>query len=283
MGKNKPTKNEHYIPQFYLKNFTEDNEHIYQYDVQSENKTGKPVPIKSICYKKDLYEFKNETGELICQNIIEDKLSCFEGDFAKVLRSIIDKSQYEKNYETLSFLKTNEKLMLMFFISTIILRNPKTITAVKDTVVETLGNQINDNLANNIALQNCLPIYKTLDQNERNLLNHMRKAIDDMSFQIVVSSEERIYTSDSPVILLGDNQTNKPNNVILPISPKIVLVMKKYEKTKFGLTNRLVRLESKDIDFLNAIIVTHCQRWIYSKTPFTKEQIQWIVKKMNNK
>ena len=71
MTKNKPTVKEHYIPQFYLKNFSFDKKNIYQFDILKGKQIENPVLIRKICFEKNLYEFKNEKGEFENRNLIE--------------------------------------------------------------------------------------------------------------------------------------------------------------------------------------------------------------------
>ena len=54
--KNKPTEKEHYIPQTYLRAFSvpEDDRMIIQYDLDVNPVVSRRVPIKTICYEKNL-------------------------------------------------------------------------------------------------------------------------------------------------------------------------------------------------------------------------------------
>ncbi|MCR5020127.1 DUF4238 domain-containing protein [Ruminococcus sp.] len=276
MAQNKPTTDEHYIPQCYLKQFSSDGEHIYQYDALSGKQTPVPVPTKSVCYQKHLYEFRDSSGAFAYRNLIEKYFRTYEGEFATVFRSIQSKSSYEANYHTLSFLTTKEKARLVFFLSTMIVRDPDVLQAAQETALEFFGDQLTEISARNLALQTCLPIYKALDTEERNLLNPVMRFFDDMSFQIGVTDKDVLWTSDSPVVLFGNNQPVKLDEVVMPISPHIALYMKPYENTRKGCYNRLTELRPEDIKYVNRAVVMHCKRWIYSKAPLTDKQIKWI-------
>lgn len=278
MAKNKPTIDEHYIPQFYLKQFSPNGDKIYQYDILSPDSSSTFVPTKSICYEKNLYEFKNDSGEIIHRNLIEKHFGTFETEFARVFRSIISKSKIEKNYQTCSFLDKKEKALLVFFMTTLIIRNPEILLIAKDTALEFFGEQLTETNAKNLALDTCLPIYKELDPNKRNILLSFMKLFEKMSYQIAVTTEERIWTSDNPVILHGKNQPNKLEEVIFPINPNLVLYMKPYERTNKDCYNRLTEMEPQDIDFVNGNITMNSKRWIYTYSPLTDEQKKWIAK-----
>lgn len=271
-----PTRKEHYIPRFYLKSFSADDKSVYGYNVLSGEQ--KILGINKICYENDLYEFKENSGEYINQNLIENWFRFFEEEFSKVFKSIFSKAQYKANYNTNSFLSPKEKALLTFFMVTIIGRNPDTLKIAQETVIDLLGDSITDISAKNIALQKCLPIYQEFNPEDKNLIMKFMKIFEDMSFQIGFSDKELLWTSDSPVVLFGNNETLKLDEAILPISPQLILYMKPYEKTTKERYNHLLKLNSADKTFFNRDIVTHCKQWIYSKSPLTEKQIIWINK-----
>lgn len=276
MAKNNPTTDEHYIPQFYLKNFSQDGKRIYQYDVLTGIQTSNPVAIRKICFEKNLYEFKNDSGDFLNRNLIEKWLSIYEGEFAKVFRSIQSKTGFERNYYTLSFLSLKEKAFIVFFITTLLVRNPEHLKIAQETAIELFEGKVSKNSAMNYALQMCLPIYNKINAEDKNLLNSVMRLFEDMSFQIGVADSEVLLTSDFPVVLYGTNHPTKIDEVIMPISSKIALYMKPYANTRRMFYNRLTGLCKEDIQYVNRSIITHCNRWIYSKVPFTDKQIEWI-------
>lgn len=281
MQQNKPTINEHYIPQCYLKQFSPDGENIYQYDVLSGEQKPSPVPTRSICYEKNLYEFKDSAGEIVYRNLIEKGLSIFEGEFANTFRSIQSKARHKENFNTSCFLTTKEKAMLIFFMATLTLRNPDVLNIAQETADEILkihldASEINKSMTRNIALQYCLPIYKELDVKERNILNAVMGLFEDMSFGIGVTDKECIFTSDNPVVVFGENSPVVFKLVILPLSPCLVLFMTPLKDIPRGCYNRLLALNSKFVQFVNLAVADRCKRWIYSKSLLTKKQIKLI-------
>ena len=54
------TTQEHYVPQVYLRGFSQDEHHVYEYRVRDGFQPEKAVPIDSICRGKYLYELKDE-------------------------------------------------------------------------------------------------------------------------------------------------------------------------------------------------------------------------------
>ena len=108
MNKNNPTSKEHFIPRTYLNGFASDDKRVYFYDLNTHRYSDQMVPISTICYEKDLYEYKNKDNEIINTNLIEKILGALEAQFAsnrEVIRSRIKIS----NSHTKSFLSDNER------------------------------------------------------------------------------------------------------------------------------------------------------------------------------
>lgn len=277
MSKQKPTSDEHFIPQFYLKQFSPDGEHVYQFDVLSGIQTPVPVPTKSICYQKNLYEFQNENGDFLHQNLLERLLSKYEGQFAEVFGSIQKKASSKGGFLTPEFLSDKEIAMLSFFLSTMIARKPEILQAGREVAKEIFGDTISDYIAKNISLLMLLPLFKEINPNDKNVLIKIMGFFEDMSFQIGVSKQLVFWTSDNPITLYGKIPPVKPDEVILPLSPCLVLYMKPYKITKPECDNRLVELRERDVEFVNHSTATHCQRWIYSHSPLSEKQKKWIA------
>ena len=269
------TIKEHYIPQFYLRNFSNDNKRVFQYQIHS-NLQSKQVSIDSICYEKNLYEFRNNGGEIVHKNLIEDCFAIFESEISKVLKSIESKSSIEDNFLTPCFLTTREKGLLIFFLATLILRNPDVLNAAQETAKEFWGDNINDNISYNISLEYCLPIYKNIDPQERNILNSALKLFENMTFQIVNSSKDCFFTSDNPVIIFSKNGFKEVDEVFFPLSPRNLLYMRSYKLTKMELRNRMVYVDNKQMKSLNSLIISYCKRWLFSKRELTPHQIRRI-------
>ncbi len=88
MSKN-VTKNQHYVPQVYLRGFSKDYEpgikvpekgRVYGYDLINRFQSL-DVPIESVCRETYLYEIKNDDGFIISPNYIEKALGRMESQF----------------------------------------------------------------------------------------------------------------------------------------------------------------------------------------------------------
>ncbi len=276
--KNKPTSNEHFIPQCYLKQFSYDNKHIYQFDIKSGKATPKPVSTDSICYQKNLYEFRDESGSFIYRNLIENQLCKLEIVYSRIIKSIKSKTACKKNYKTHSFLTKKEKMFLIYFIMIQQMRGPFIINETEREIGTKWGDILDKCYVRNLTIMSLLPIYKKLFQTDNNIIFSKLHLFDEMSYLIGTTDNDSIFTSDNPVIMLWDDKLANLEEVIYPLSSRIILYMKPHNQTPKGFRNRMIHLESKDIEYINKVIVKLCKRWVYSKNALTESQIKWIMK-----
>lgn len=101
MGKKRPTRKEHYIPQVYLKGYASDDERIYFYDLNSRLYSNVMVPVKTICYENDIYEYKNSNNEIVLINRKENVFGALETQFNDYKLNnehqvVVSKEVYEK-------------------------------------------------------------------------------------------------------------------------------------------------------------------------------------------
>ena len=105
------TRKQHYVPQVYLRGFSEDKIRIWSY-VVNPLEDGKCVPIESICREKYLYEVKDNDGNWLAPNWIEKCLSILERMFAENLRYLQKKVFIKENYQTRCFFNNGGKNIL---------------------------------------------------------------------------------------------------------------------------------------------------------------------------
>lgn len=79
-------KRHHYIPQFYLKGFSSDGEHLFVLDKQAlENEKFRYQTINSIAFQKHLYTYQTKSRG---KETLEDLFSQIEGRAAAVIRKV---------------------------------------------------------------------------------------------------------------------------------------------------------------------------------------------------
>lgn len=283
--KTNPTVKQHYISQFYLRGFSDDEIYIYRYDIQ-DKKNVKQVPINSICYEKNLYEFKNTDGEYIERNIVEDRLAILEGKISEVINEIDRNSTEPRNYMTGSFLSKEQKAFLISFATIQILRVPEIIKLVSEEISREFNVESED-ISNNYAISTCLPIFKTLNPEEKSVFWGVMEWFNDMTFAIGVTNSEPFVTSDRPCCLIMHPEKEKlekfiPDEIVFPLSSKLILLMHPYNDDNIKKRNRLVKLPIDYVRRYNKRIIDGGCRYIYSKDELTKEEMKWFEKRCKN-
>lgn len=98
---NEPTHREHYVPRMYLRRFCEppkkkgkQAQRIWAYDTLG--KCQHPTAIESVCFEHDLYEIKDENGNIVHQNQIENRLGQFEQHFSIMLDTIVRRTKHAR-------------------------------------------------------------------------------------------------------------------------------------------------------------------------------------------
>lgn len=281
MVQNKPTTDEHFISQFYLKGFSPDRNRVYQYDMLN----WKAYPLiltRKICFEKNLYEFTDSNGSFVFRNTIENLLCEYEKVFSKVFASIISKTKDNRNFRTRTFLTTKEKGLLIAYMTIQILRMPYFIKTGEDVAIETCK-EILPYQARNLSIISSLPIYKKFDENEKNLFFYVVQWFEDMAFIILKSESHNIFTGDNPIYFYGkdkySNDVNvKPEKVIFPLTSNLVLYMLPINKVRPDLKNRLLPIQDEQIKEVHQSIAAISNRWLYSYSPLTEKEVKLIKK-----
>lgn len=127
------TVKQHFVPQFYLKEFTDSNEfiHIFNFETQKYHKS-RP---KDFCYQKNLYETQwenanSELGEYVLQNDIEKIFSNYEGKYAEFLKRLKNICTRSQNPNAI-ILNAKEKNIFYSFVVNFIVRNPESMNLLK--------------------------------------------------------------------------------------------------------------------------------------------------------
>jgi len=106
------TKKQHYIPQFYLKNFSQDQERIYIYDKKKGDKGEiRYQTTVEVAHENHFYTYRTKKGT---KENLEDFFCQFEGDAA----AIIDKVHRDRQ------ITPEEKQKLALFVAFIYTRTP---------------------------------------------------------------------------------------------------------------------------------------------------------------
>jgi len=254
-------KKHHYVPKFYLKNFSQNNLSINIFNI-THNKTISQANLKNQCYKDYLYGKDDK---------VEKALGGIEGVAARIFRSIIKEKIPPRPF-------TIEHMRLMLFV---LIQHSRTTYAV-DAL-----NEMTDKFAKKLLSAN-----KSLNQSDIEKLKvsiteagafsvatatsglHL---ILDLKCKILIAKEgTEFITSDNPAVLYNQLFEKLPYmsaiglackglQIFLPISPSILLYYYDSECYKTGnrRSNTTHITEQHDMDSLNLLQFVNASENIY--------------------
>ena len=273
-------KNQHYVPRFYLKSFTDDTGHLYAVRRDASG-LGSVFPAKPerVCVEKYLYEVKGRMSEgndgFIEKGAIEDALGNIENKLAPVYQSLIGYLDSEElpNGEELVDLITQ----LAALVASLIVSNPKWLKQVRSSArarsaerwasgffsdediarLESVGYGSETEAIAELAfldttLLRCYkgtPIYSLLT-----ILLDM-----DCRFCVAPEGSEFITTSLPVYIAWKDEHDEKPYGCYFPLSSRYAAVFKRrLEKERCVYTTSMF---ADAVDSLNRILMNCNGAW----------------------
>lgn len=202
---------------------------VFCHDLTGRNQFIDPIPIKSICYEKYLYEVTDCDGEIVLLNHLEHFFLIIEKMFGNYRRELENKASLEENYKTKCFLTNKEKAFWMTYIIIQILRMPKALQLAEGLSLKIWEDEINTKQAKNIARMYCLPFFREMEENnseEFAVFNALLNPMVTMTFGVGVDRQAKIITSDKPVYIYAKEvPCTEYKKIIFPISAKVCLFL----------------------------------------------------------
>jgi len=275
------TEKQHYIPQVYLKGFSQDGISIYEYYIKKAGPIPHAVPIESVCREKYLYEVRDKSGEIIGINYIENALCAVEGLFAEH-RRLIERKALKANYNCRCFLSTEEKEFWYFYIALQILRNPLILSEAKAIVQDSFPEQFTSNSLNNIALAYCLPFFPA-DEKRPNAFMAILSMLLSKKLSVGIADNDSFFTSDIAVYGYAPEGLPAFEYLWFPISSSLVIMLSDPKQIDRSQYNRLIPVSAEKVNEVNKGIAYNANQMILSKYPFTDTDIKLIEDVRNDK
>ena len=266
------TVKEHYVPQFYLRNFADDNGSLHIYDFQL-NKFFTQSP-KNICYVNNLYETKweyanSKLGEFVLPNQIEKRFCEYEGKFCEVLTKVLHVCSPSQKPNAL-ILRGNERNMFFRFIVNMIVRNPENMETLSlnklgpDDMDSSEVIQIRtmlDDMGFGGADSICLAAKKKAmltDEFENSFPQACLTALKKLNFTFFYARTNSFITSNIPVCVGEDTTITGDDKICiyLALSPKLAVLFGNY-KNLYHCKNRMVCIEGKQVENFNLLLIRH--------------------------
>ena len=291
------TKRQHYVPRFYLRNFTDADGYLWVYDTQ--NSCVKRMQPEAICAESYLYETKFENpqaGKFVNPNEIECHFRKYEKEYSDLIRRIKSICVPEQNINAL-FLNAKEKRVLISFVVNLFVRNPQNMQELNLTELsnEVYRSKDYENAAKKL-LDECdiddtksffLAAQKNVMLTEEfpgSLPMQIMQNLLRLNFTFLFAQEDMFITSDVPVIAGEDLSITDGNPTCLfsALTPKVAVIFGNYQFLA-GKRNQMVPIKRKTVSHLNKLSIVQTQdlyrRWIIS---CSKDQIEKYGRRVQN-
>ncbi|MGP0066281.1 MAG: DUF4238 domain-containing protein [Isosphaeraceae bacterium] len=284
-------KNHHFVPQFYLRNFSPDGRFIYVFD-KITKRTSRPG-IKSTACEPAFYDVPPEFVVTGNPQAMEDVLSAFESKHAEAMRGLLEEVQKtgsftpgpsDRNQILAHFLIIQASRTREFRDSFTAMMH-KAIAFGEDIFAAARNSRMEESgvIELEIPIMPYRPEMSSLDHAKFLLNPEFASGVIRILFDHIWLIGENqtlqpLYTSDAPVIRYSHNPSphyggagfGSPGvEILLPLTSKFILIL--LERSWFSPKVKLpdgtvMRLMPEEVTRYNALQVLDSYRQVYCKT-----------------
>lgn len=270
-------KNQHYIPKFYLRNFSYkmNKKQVGIYNLRTrfffQTASLRDQGSKDFFYGED--------------GVVEDNLSAIETKLAFLINNIISSGELPRH-------GSEEHSVLLVFIALTHLRNPAIFKYLEESRLK-----MKDHVRS-MTLDKDVDEYFPIDTKERNVslafspLNSIIKVMTDLKYKLLRNNTSTPFlSSDFPVIKYNQFLEKKRwpfgktgygtigVQIFIPLNPKLMLVFYDSAVYKVGSNKKNIFeiTDIKDIDSLNELQILNCLETIYFNEEINEHYINQLV------
>lgn len=278
MTMNTITKKQHFIPQTYLRGFSYDTINVYAYRIIDGFQPADAVKIESICYKKYLYEVRDENDIIIKQNQVEKCFCGIEGAFSRYREQLQKMAFIKSNYQSTQFLRRREIDFWKYYIAIQILRVPQVLEIAETVAENEFPIPLKKNQARAFALDGCLSFPEKGKKLPVSVLSMYLESFDNMSIAVGVDETDSIFTSDFPVYAFSPTKSyDNAEKIVFPLTSKLVIYLFGGQQKTRVRKNCLFPIDADELKSVKQSIAYAANDWIYSKMPLSAEEKQIIT------
>lgn len=268
------TRRQHYVPQFYLKRFSNDKGKLWVFDKKTK-KCFESIT-RDICYVDYLYEYvANDSafsnGKHILPNDIENQFAESEGKWAQLVKTVLNKLSIQINPNAL-IITSKERNELYDFINNLLVRNPKAMayflseeqfqkafSSISDVeVIDYLFKEAN--FGDPTGFKKAM--YKKLYFDSEKGLSY-QGYFENMSYVFLKSESGKFITGDAPIRMDIDYDNECFKSIFFPLSPSYAI---NFFNVKTADRNRIRLIDENQVNDLNKYVFTYDEnRFIISQ------------------
>lgn len=273
-----PVIKQHYVPQFIMRNFADENGLLCIIDKQSSPIRAITSKATAILFENDMYETKNLDGSYFDRNVIENKFAQIEGHIATVLQAVDSKLS---NRQTLS---SDEEAAFALFIALQLVRLPMVREIInnspKGRFTSDVDKEIYDKATYRMMLLSRESGFEYLKENGLELSEEAKEQLKGQSlleytasfilsecamYVLIAPNDNPYVLSDMPVLIDSFSDAK----YIFPVAPRIAICCCLFEdasKSEFG---GFIQAQSEWIENINKQLCDKANRWIICKSSYS--------------
>lgn len=264
------TVNQHYIPQFILRNFANSKGLVGTANIAKNPFVFSTAKPKNICSANNLYESQNSDGSFFERNEVENYLAYIEGILSSKFRTFPSTVQ-QKNC-----ISDEDRIFIALYIASQAARNPWVTDAIKSIILPYVKEEHKEIFSNSCMLFNLLPVEKLYAFLENNNLyvkdEEKAKMPNDTAmggllkdllhnyYLFIISAENRsrFYISDNMPLVCKYNDCK----FIIPVSPSLAVGACPANAATPAHKNGIIRLGKERVEFVNSNIIRNTKRFV---------------------
>lgn len=286
-----PTIKQHFIPQFVMRNFTDENDRLCVID-----KNSSPIRIihpktTGILFENDIYETKNIDGSYFDRNVIEKKFAQIESNVSNILKEINSNLFNEKK------LSADEEVALAVFIALQLVRLPVLKEMLyansKRASTSEIDKKMFDEAIYRMMLFSRENGFEYLKQNGLDLSDKTREQLkgesmlehtasfilNECAIYILIAPDNNSYILTDLPILIDSFLDAK---YIFPISPKMAICCCLFEEANGNELGGFIQAQPEWINKINKELCDKAKRWIICKKNYSSDIISFIEDEVKN-
>ena len=286
---NKPTVNEHYVPQVYLRGFATDSnpERIYRLSLSNISAGCKNVKINSQLVEKNLYEIKTDNNIFIGRNYIEKCFQEKETLFGEYRSKLFSEIEVCKDSNQIKYLSKEVRDFFTNFTLLQMVRLARIVKSACNKASDDLNKYTKAYEAHILTYFKLFPFFdkeKTLPLVGQSMVEEMTPWLNEMVFFAGYFESNILFTSDNPVFAYIDNfDTKEPTEIFFSLSPQCVIIFLHRDENNQIYDNQIIPLSNELASHIQICTIKNAQDALYSSYEFKGEDFAKIEEIRNDR
>lgn len=281
-----PVIKQHYVPQFIMRNFADENGLLCIIDKQSSPIRAITSKATAILFEKDMYETKNLDGSYFDRNVIENKFAQIEGHIANILQEV------DSNLSNRQTLSLDEEVAFALFIALQLVRLPMVREIInnspKGQFTSDVDKEIYDKATYRMMLLSRESGFEYLKENGLVLSEDAKEQLKGQSlleytasfilskcviYVLTAPNDDPYVLSDMPVLIDSFSDAK----YVFPVAPRIAIcccLSEEASKSEFG---GFVQAQSEWIEKINKQLCSKANRWIICKSSYSSHILNLLA------